>query len=86
MNIDTPDMPTHDDYKRMLAAIIMQATDEEQAHALALRSKWFIWNHWTAFGTIPKKCPECANMTATMRALNCDEGGNPLDGGMYKNA
>lgn len=86
IEIDVPQAPNHDDYKRMLVFACAPVSEEERPLVAALHAKFFIWNHWTAFGTLPKNCDNCKDETQTQRALNCDEHGNPLPGGIFKNA
>jgi hypothetical protein len=86
---------THDDYTRLLAAstvpIELHSRAEvdggaEWVKARAIRGRWFIAAHTARFGCSPSDCAECKDEAANMRALNCDEHGNPLDEGTFHNA
>jgi hypothetical protein len=76
---------SHDDYKRLIVTceVSQEIPSDNFAQAKELRSKWFQYAHMHRFGCLPIDCPECKDEFATQRALNCDEVGNPLDGGMF---
>jgi hypothetical protein len=80
---------SHDDYKRLL---VVATLDEAFIHlpadrdkAMQIRSRWFVYAHEQRFGSKPTNCLECKDDEATRRALNCDEHGNPYDGGPLAN-
>jgi hypothetical protein len=72
---------THDDYKRALVAIDVHPHTPEHKfkEAVILRARLLMRLHQEVFGCLPLACDECKDEMATMRALDCDDAGNPND-------
>lgn len=73
----------HDDYTRLITYVVpdrhIDPASDTFKTALDVRTRGFIALHHACFGCFPTDCSECQDERNTMRALNCDENGNPND-------